>query len=454
MLKKITPGLWFTAFVCALFMLFCTALILFFRKYTVTAENNILYQCFFVGIFIALTALTAFFIFKSRNKVQFTSASMMNIALLGVLITTVLSVPVSVYTTIIFADCAMIYAIIHKKIHAPHPLFYFIAGYYIFQLVGLSWSIDIHNGLKTVDKGISYLLIPFAFSCYIISDNDRNRLLRIFFRIMLVFIFIGLIGYVFEALFSKNSLMVGFTLKKNYLGLPDANHKYIFGWADYGHPTFISFILSLVFGIGFYLSKTLQTDRFRITNVELVTFAFAGYTLIFLLQSRIGMAMFPVAVFLSIFWHIRKRKTLFYMVLSTSVILLSIGLYVIFMHSNYFVDITRINLWYESKKFILEHPWFGTGTGGMQQIVKIIANPHNQYYGEILHLGIIGAIVLWTLIAATVYYAFKSKSLLLILFIVLILILMLIEMPFSIQKGVTYFTLFTGLFIRPEWKKV
>jgi hypothetical protein len=57
------------------------------------------------------------------------------------------------------------------------------------------------------------------------------------------------------------------------------------------------------------------------------------------------------------------------------------------------------------------------------------------------------------LLVATIYFGIRSKNVLLLYFMILFMLLMMTEMPLTIQKGVTFFSLFVGLFIRPDWRK-
>lgn len=454
MKQFLTKGNSFAIINLLFFAVFGIFLHYFFISYTLKLDQNVSFLTAIAFTFIAISSVAALLVFRPE-KMKFSVENLLKVSLILLLVSTVLNIPTSIAVTVLFVLLSIVYGVVHKKIQKPHPLFYFIAGYYIFQLLGLSWSIDLKNGLHTIDKGISYIIIPLAFCLYPISDETRKKLLKIFFRIMFVFVLVGLIGYIYQVYFNKIGLFAGFSLNKDYLNSKlENNSAYwaIMRWSRYGHPTFVSFILVLTFGIGVYFHDMEKEFAKRISIFELLLFAGFAMILIVLLQSRLGMILFPFGVFVSTFWALRKRKKLVFSLIGVVAFMVaSCTLYLFKFHKSYFFDSPRSIMLERTMKFIHEHPLLGTGTGGMRKIAIDFANPHNQYYGEILHLGIVGFIVMAILLGATIYFGVKNKNMLLLYFTLLFLMLMLTEMPLTIQKGITYFSLFTCLFIRPEW---
>lgn len=456
MSKLFTKGNIFTLTNLLLFAVFGVALTIFFRPHTLTLDQNIKYETVVAITFIIISAITALMIFRP-NQLKISTESVLFLSLVLMLISTVFNIATSIAVTVFFVLCAIIYALVHKKIQKPHPLFYFIAGYYIFQLIGLSWSIDFKNGLHTIDKGISFILIPLAFCLYPISDETRKKILKIFFRAIFIFMLVSIIGYVYQVYFNKVGLLAGLGFNKFYLNskLVDASSYYaVMCWSRYGHPTFLAFIITLCFGIGVYFHDHEKESESRISIFELLIFAGLSMMLIVFLQSRLGMVLFPVGALISILWSMRKNKKVFYSIFAVATTLGVVGVtYIYKSHKNFFFDSPRSIMYELTQKSIHEHLWFGTGTGGMRKIVIDFANPHNQYYGEILHLGVVGALVMAILLGATIYFGIKNRNVLLLYFMILFMMLMLTEMPLTIQKGVTFFSLFVSLFIRPEWSK-
>lgn len=404
--------------------------------------------------FLVQTIVFIFFFRKEILKIKLTLESIVLVSLLFMLIFTVLSEVVSRYFTVMFVVSAIYYGVKMKQFK-PHPLFYFIGGYFIFQLIGLIWSIDFGLGFKFVGKGVSFILLPLAFSCFIIREEDRNKILRIFFRFLLVFILMGIIAYLYQVYFHHKSLLVGFGLKKGYFGtniFPWNDYNLILGWGGYDHPSFISFILSLMYGVGFYLWKTEKNNVFRISTFEMFFYTIAASVLIIVLQSRIGMILMPFAIFVNVLIALRKKKKLLYSLIGLSVLsLFLIYFFVYSTHKEYFSDQVRMHQTEIMVSYIKDHYWTGTGTGAMRVINTEHQSAHNQIIGELFHLGIPGFIVFCVLMGALFYYIIKEKNYMLLYFFILYFLLMQIDMVLGTQKGITYFTLFIGLFIRPKF---
>jgi len=452
--KFLTKWNVFTLINLMLLLAFGVALTYFFQSHTLTLNQNVKYETAVAALYISISSGVALFIFPPKG-LKFNAETLINSAIFLMLLSTIMNVTGSIVMTLIFIICIIIYAVVHKKFKKPHPLFYFIAGYYIFQLIGLSWSIDLNNGIHTIDKGISFILIPIAFCVYEISDLTRKKLLKLYFRAMLVFIITSIIAYVYQVYFNGVGLFAGLGFNKFYLNskLEDISSYYaIMRWSRYGHPTFISFILTLCFGIGVFFHDKEKESNTHISGFELSVFALLSLLLIMLLQSRLGMALFPIGAFVSLLWLFRRKKKTFFFIFGLLITMSLIGAIKVYKsHKDFFFDEPRSKMFDLTQKFIKEHLWFGTGTGGMRKVVVEFANPHNQYYGEILHLGIVGALVMTVLLGATIYFGIKERNILLLFFMTLYLLLMLTEMPLTIQKGVTFFSLFVSLFISPEW---
>lgn len=406
-------------------------------------------------LFFAVLIVVYLIIFRTilfKNKVTLRSFTLFTLFLM--LISTVLSLKLSTYLTALFFITTLIYGIKSKHFKI-HPLFYFAFGYYIFQLIGLTWTINFVEGFKYIGKGLSYLLLPLAFSFFIITTEERNLILRTFFRFLMVYVFMCIIAYLFQVLYIDTDYLVGFALKKHYFGLslyPLQYYDMVAGWSGYSHPTFISFILCLMLGVGFYLWKNEKHLINRISNFEILFYAFLSFLLIIFLQSRIGMILMPVSIFLIVLYNFRKQKLVLIFLLILSLISLVL-IYLLFIkdHLEYFVDPIRIHQTDIVVSYIKNHFWLGTGTGGMKIINQGFPTAHNQLLGELFHLGIGGLIVFLALFLASFYYGIKNKNYILLYFMILITLLMQIDMPFSVQKGITYFTLFIGLFIRPKF---
>lgn len=422
---------------------------------TIPNEQNIPFLTIIAILFFILNLTLSYFIFKKeKGKINFSWEFVLNLALLLLIISTVLSVYTSIVATVVFAGLVIIYASKNKIHFQPHPLFYFLVAYYLIQYIGLIWSIDPQNGFRFVGKGLSFIIVPLAFSFYSISEDEKKKLLRIFFRFLEIYLFMILLAYCYQVYFHKVSFGIGFHLKKNYFSTPvppGVDYHLLLGWAGYDHPTFVSFILTLMYGIGFYLWKNDNSPKaVKISRFEMVFYGFMTAVVILLLQSRIGMIMFPFGIFLTLLYSLRKKKKLvFSVVVFSGILALLSGIYIYKNFRGYFSDRPREMQTNIVLSFLKDHYLLGTGTGGMKVLIPWYPTAHNQFLGDLFHLGIPGLLLLLSLMGSSFYFAIKDKNFPLLYFLVIYFIMMQIEMPLSLQKGITYFTLFVGLLLRP-----
>lgn len=425
---------------------------------TITNEQNIPFLTIIAILFFIVNLTLSYFIFKKeRAKIKFSWEFVLNMALLFLIISTVLSVFTSIVATVAFAGLVIIYAS-KKKIHfQPHPLYYFLVAYYLIQYIGLIWSFDRQNGFQFVGKGLSFIIVPLAFSFYSISEDEKRKLLRIFFRLLEIYLLMILLAYCYQVYFHKVNFGIGFHLKKNYFPTPippGVTHHLLLAWAGYYHPTFVSFILTLMYGVGFYLWKNDHSTHFNcISSLEISFYSMASAIVILLLQSRIGMIMFPFGFFLTLLYSLRKNKKLVLSVIVFSALLVLLaGFYIFKNYRGYFYDRPREIQTDIVLSFLKDHYLLGTGTGGMKVLIPWYPTAHNQLLGDLFHLGIPGFLFLLALIGSSFYYAFKDNNFLLLYFLSIYFIMMQIEMPLSLQKGITYYTLFVCLFLNGKKK--
>jgi O-antigen ligase len=108
---------------------------------------------------------------------------------------------------------------------------------------------------------------------------------------------------------------------------------------------------------------------------------------------------------------------------------------------------------------IKEKPLLGTGTGGMKEVLTSVelaqkldysdaqpySYPHNQYVGEVMSFGIVGAIPLFATLLYLLIIALRKKNFLLLSLLVILFVCMMTEMPFDIYKSINYFLFFISL---------
>jgi O-antigen ligase len=126
-----------------------------------------------------------------------------------------------------------------------------------------------------------------------------------------------------------------------------------------------------------------------------------------------------------------------------------------------FKDPVRIQLWETAMSSIKEKPLLGTGTGGMDAVMTSteladklgypepmpFSYPHNQYLGEVMQFGFIGALVLFGTLIYLLVLALRKKDFLLQSLLLILFIFMFTEMPLDSHKGINFFLFFISLFV-------
>ena len=126
-----------------------------------------------------------------------------------------------------------------------------------------------------------------------------------------------------------------------------------------------------------------------------------------------------------------------------------------------FEDVYREQLFKTAIYSIKEKPLLGVGTGGMKAVIHSqevaeklaypaalpFSHPHNQYLGEVMHFGFIGAAALFGTLLYLLFLAFRERNFLLQSILLTTAIFMFSEMPFDISKGINFILFFTSLFV-------
>lgn len=445
-----------------LFFIFWIGLKYFFTYHSLTNEENESALKLLSWIFLGLNLSMALYFFHSKQfKINFNSSNLIIFSIIFLLASTFYSTKVSAYATSLFIIFVIVISIVKKFTFNRHPLLWAMLMYYLFQLIGLLWTVDIDNGIKYIDKGLSFIVIPLAFSFINITNFQREKILLIFFRFVNVFMLMGMIGYIFQIYFHHLNLSAGFVLEREYLyPILNLDHAYkqIFVSSGYGHPAYYSIIFSTMIPTGFYFWKKDKNDSLRITTFELITYSILSAGLIFILKSRVGLFMFPLGYLLTLLFLFRnnKRMPLFLVSILIMAVISILGICKFKLGFSFLSDPIRENILLVVFKYIKLHPWTGTGTGSMAlellSTVNQAINPHNQFIGEIFHLGIPGLFVFLLFMGQIIYFGIKNKNYMLLYFIAIFTILMMTEMPLAIQKGVSIFTLFCCLLARPNWQ--
>jgi O-antigen ligase len=242
---------------------------------------------------------------------------------------------------------------------------------------------------------------------------------------------------------------------KEWLGHPKDYYLLAFKWTSYDHPSFLCVIYLFALPAGLYLRRKYHT----ISTTEVILLIVLEVAVIAFTGARIGIAIFLLLFLMMLAYAVPlKRKIitpgLIVVLLSITVIILSLS-DVPFIDR--FKDPIREQLRETAMASIKEEPLLGVGTGGMRAIIYTpemteitgltLSYPHNQYLGEVMHFGIIGAIPLFATLIYLLIMAIRHKNFLLLSLMIILFVFMITEMPFDLYKSINYFLFFTSLLL-------
>lgn len=323
-------------------------------------------------------------------------------------------------------------------------LFFIIFFYYVIRLYG---SHDFAEGLKFVEKNLSYLIIPMVVIPSLV--NNVNIVYK---------------GFVLSfALVSVNTMVMS-TIQ--FLFFNPEKTWYFQRIAEFGfHPTYMGLysIISLI------ILNKLKPFKNK-TNLLLI-----GVNILFIIFSASRIAVFGL-LFIFLFRAIvfRKKSYVYTLFLAGSFLITA---YYVSNDFRYKIDqlksfkgfdnydnndygsvsvrvakiMAATNVWHDNY-------WFGYGSGGLNEALNVQYrskaiecwpcsqrkyNPHNQYLSILAGHGIFGIALFFVLFGYLVFYAIKYRNIMLIEFIIIFLIFSLTESILERQKGLLLFTFFT-----------
>ena len=362
--------------------------------------------------------------------------------------------------TTIYVLLCIIVGVILKKQHAPQPYFYIYIAYFIISAISIIWSNDKQYGLNILMRSTLWLTMPLAFCFINIKQSEYTRLLKIAYFAATIFVLISIITWIYQVRQLETGFAIWFLPGKH--GVNDITvYTLIFKWLDYDHPSYNA--IGVIFGLiaGLYLYKQKEISLFN-----LILFSCLSFILVWITQSRIGIIMF-VATFILCPYMFIKTKQQF---LIFSSILFVCGLcvtYILFGYlGNYFhIDEERAYMFPLYAECIKKVPILGVGLGGMnpENILNLTGEPykflqydhiypHNQFLGDWMQTGIFGFLCLLAIISYNFYISIKRNNIILFIFMANMLLFMIIEMPFYILKGTTFFVCITCFLLSQDPK--
>jgi len=343
--------------------------------------------------------------------------------------------------------------------------------FYLWQLAGLIYSTDLKMGLLNLFGRLSLVLFPLVliFPGEMVKKNVK-KILRTF-AIGTVIIMLFRFGYaLYRSIHLQDGTVIFDPHPSEYFWL---NYFYGTELAIKQHPTYISMYVLLsvfiCFEAMFDYSLKLDTKVFWIIISAILLVSQ------YLLSSRSGILVtFLLTIIYFIFKYFKRRK--FFVVL-ISMLLITIALLPVIRKNqrindlyNSLVNSREINqksvdprtvVWKSALSVSKQHILIGVGIGDARnELVReykrigengTIAteryNAHNQFLEVLLESGMVGVIILISILGTMIFLTITERNLLYGLFICMMCLFFMIETILYRLAGVSFFSLFSFLLL-------
>ena len=322
----------------------------------------------------------------------------------------------------------------------PFLFYFFVFG------IAFFFSENTIEGLKILERHISFIVLPFLIFCKKWSKSELVFFLK--FYVQIVFI-ISVVSLIFLLYFYITNVDFVHSMDDTYLQwkLP-----HLLGF----HPTYFGFNI-VVANIILLTSSNIN----NLKNSTLYTALFLSFYLVYMSPRTAILFQFIVWI-----WFVYNRfsstETLKYIKTTFAVISLSIMVFLAFK-SEYFV--TKLMNSISDKRFMLWEPAYdlikenyfllgeGLGNGEIQITQYINANNltqfqvsdlHNQFLMNYLDIGFFGFLAILLLVLRPLIY-FKDKAL--YLFSLIFFISIFTESFLYVIKGIVLFIILSSIFI-------
>lgn len=445
-------------------ILFFTLLILisirFFHGYIFQIPtNNTTYDCALLSLFVIISIGLGFIELGSSIKLKstFSPRGLLILSLTAMLILSVFEKQVGIDGSGIFVIACLIYLITSGKFYALNPIYLVVFAYPLLQFFG---TIGTPKGFHFPEITYSFYIIPVAFSCFRFEKETLLKILRLFSRIMLIFIAFSVIYWYYNIHHFDVKIIDWLTRKSDINGIPA--YKFVATWSGYGHPSYINLVLLPALMSILYLFYKKQPNVI-VSKLEVLLFILGCFAFQLISESRVGFVAVSLILLVTAMYYLHLKALYFKTAFIFILIAGGVGLFILQNKvSGFLSDPVRKTDYSLAISYIKTHPWWGAGSGREDYVLKLqetkvekqlilVHSPktyvHNQLLGTMILFGIPGAIVLLILVIGLFWYAFKSRSYLLQLFMLMYFMFMFIEEPLYTQEGITRFMIFLALFI-------
>ena len=318
--------------------------------------------------------------------------------------------------------CAL-YGVIYRKYIKPTALTIAFFAFIAIRIVGLFWAQYFDYGVRILfeeESIVFFLLVPIILLGFSVSQRQQLSFITICFKGFLLLLVANVVFYSFAISAEGTKPFFSFlTLNKKYLSDNEGFSLYeILFWTRFKHPSFLSWIILVVGGLGFFLWKKYRSI---ITTSEIVVYALLLFCFIFMMQARVNIIAYFVViaffVYLSVA-HLFSKQLKYGLFVSVGLVAIGTVTYLT-THTAYFSDPIRNQLYATAFQAIKEgNLWIGNGSGYQRYIMDgFVGYVHNDFVAILVDIGIIGLSLFISWLGAIVLSKDTLKQYLLLVFL-------------------------------------
>ena len=331
--------------------------------------------------------------------------------------------------------CCGLYSLVYRKWIKPDAVMITFFALMVLKYLGILWSVDKTFAWQEVDADGMYLLLLAPIVCIGFRPKAQETMsfITLSFRMFLLLLTLNIATYIIVHRIVGVPFFSFFTFNKGYMAFTE----HILAWTFFKHPSFIAWVILLIWGLGAFVwkenKKLISLMEFFLYGVLLLCFAF-------IVQARVVIVAFPLTIILLIWFSISNKwesnKRIF-----IEMGILLIGLLSIFFlvkKTTYFSDPIREQLLNKAFNNIHKHPVFGSGYGAQKIIAKEIGyyHIHNDFLAFIIDFGIIGFLLFLFWIITVYYKTISTKDNSIIYTLIIFLLLMNTDVLLNFHQGI------------------
>jgi O-antigen ligase len=359
--------------------------------------------------------------------------------------------------------------------------FFMFSALYVMHIIGLLWTQDFSEGLLHIERKLTLVVLPLIFTVDPILNKKAQKWCMLSFVISCLAAV--LICYANLLIINFNEFNFNF---KSYIFLTNHNFSKVINI----HATYFSIyiLFSLMILCVIFYKEISNTT----TKILFFLIAVLFLCTLFVLGSRMIILLSTTLILLGLVYVYNIRRSFkAKIILTVFTVLMLAGLYLSPYVKNRFNQMLNIELndligsnkengitqrifvWVHSIPLLKEAPLLGYGTGDVPQTLnnaylkialddpeltraqvralkrfsEMNLNAHNQYLQIILSLGLVGLLILLSVLALSLNSAVKTGNVLFLAFICIVVFCFLTESMLNTQKGVVFFSLISSFFL-------